>query len=132
MKVPWPLSEPRSFGLASGLKGFTPSSQTRNPIRNSGWDIEPLGPAPLYSGYSLRDGLAFRTSGGIAPPLTCPRANQISPLASWNLPRPRRLGTRSKIQGGICAPEDLPLRQSSYPSRMKDLPRPRRLGRGGI
>jgi hypothetical protein len=32
--------------FASGLEEFTPSSQTRNPIRNSGWDLRPGRPTP--------------------------------------------------------------------------------------
>ena len=61
-----------------------------------GWDIGPLRPAFLYSDYSLRDELAFRISGGIAPPNTRPWPNHISPPAMRDLPRPRRLG-----RGGI-------------------------------
>ena len=62
----------------------------------NGWDIGPLRPAPLYYGYSLRDGMAVRLSGGIGPPQTCPWPNHISPPAGMDLPRPRRLG-----RGGI-------------------------------
>jgi len=45
------------------------------------WDIGPLRPALLYSGYSLRDGMAYRLSGGIGPPHTRPWHNLISPPA---------------------------------------------------
>jgi len=91
MKVPWPLSEPRSFGLASGLKGFTPSSKTRSPIRNSGWDIEPLGPA--------------LSIGPLAPPLTF----AVSPPGwmTWVLTHPRNLVTRSAMDWLSAQAEEL-------------------------